>query len=568
MIKTINCNAFAPLTSAVGGLRETYFSMMKYILIAVVTLFSSILSQAQIVQKDTTRVMPRLEIPEITIVGKKAITLPFARKGEIYDVSNYEAPPADTSILMHRPAMSLPIGSLPRYDEPLIPWHVSVEGAFGSFSNLHLRSFVDYKGRKWGMYGNAGVNTTKGHTDHASGKSLGMQVISHTLVKTDNDFLKSFRVFGGMKFLSELYEMFGFKDISYDRSRTNFTLDGRLQSLDREMGAFDFSLIADIWSISDTYSGKDSSAVSASPALTLGYKTQFSTVQLASELQYSSSSLDYDHSVETPSLIGFSTSINWMLMEKWSMYVGGLLQSGSASDGLSRSLLLPFAKVKWEIDHDRELSFWFNPAMYLDSYGELSKQNPYLVREVVIRPERIPINLGSTFWYNGRIISIELNSAFSKSNDHRVTLADSGRIWFDYVDAVQFYLKANCTVNLIDKCHITFKGVVQPSCKEGKSTQLPMAPIVQVGGKGEYQFNFPLNVWSGVEFWSKQNADLAGTKTLDSRFMLGIGASSNIIPRTVLSFEINNLLNDQYEWWSGYKAPGITFNLNAKVNFR
>ena len=40
-----------------------------------------------------------LLFPEITIVGKKAITLPFARKGEIYDVNIYQAPPPDTLLL-------------------------------------------------------------------------------------------------------------------------------------------------------------------------------------------------------------------------------------------------------------------------------------------------------------------------------------------------------------------------------------------------------------------------------------------------------------------------------------
>ncbi|HLF15078.1 MAG TPA: hypothetical protein VI932_09350, partial [Bacteroidota bacterium] len=65
-----------------------------------------------VVRKD----LPRLEIPEITIVGKKAITLPFARKGELYDVPLYEAPPPDSGLLTDRPPVDLPPGSLPRYE--------------------------------------------------------------------------------------------------------------------------------------------------------------------------------------------------------------------------------------------------------------------------------------------------------------------------------------------------------------------------------------------------------------------------------------------------------------------
>ncbi|MDI6765712.1 MAG: hypothetical protein QME52_02655 [Bacteroidota bacterium] len=552
MIKIIKYFLFA-------SLREINLSIVKYISVSLLMVSSSTLSQEQIVKKDTTA-MPKLEIPEITIVGKKAISLPFARKGEIYDVHIYEAPSPDTSILMQRPAMSLPIGSLPRYDEPLVPWHVSAEGGLGNFSTFNLRTFVDYKGRKWGIYGNAGIHTTQGHKNNTEGSAFNLQMTSHSLVKTDNDILKSFRVFGGMRFISESYGMFSVSTM--DRSRTNFLLDGRLQSLDREKGAFDFGLKADIWSITDSDPGKDSSVVAVSPILSLGYKTRISNVRVATELLYSGSTLDYDHPAETPSLIGLSTSAKWMLMNEWSLYVGGLLQNGSASDGGSRSLLIPFATVKWELDRDRELSFWFNPQMRLESYGELSKQIPYLQREVVLRPERIPFNLGSTFWYNSGIVSIELSSAFLKSTDKRVVLADSGKIWFTHVDAVQFFVKANGTINPTEQCRLTFNGIIQPTYEEGKSTQLPMIPLVQVGGRAEYDFNFPLTVWSSAEFWSKQNIDL------DSRFLVGLGGSSDVIPRTLLSFEVSNLLNQKYEWWSGYEAPGIVFNLNAKVNFR
>ena len=124
--------------------------MKKILILLILSLVIMTVAEGQDnpARVDTTA-MPRLEIPEITIVGKKAITLPFARKGEIYDIDIYEVSPPDTSILESRPAMSFPIGSLPRYEEPLIPWHVSAEGSFGSFSTGHLRAYVDYKGKRW-----------------------------------------------------------------------------------------------------------------------------------------------------------------------------------------------------------------------------------------------------------------------------------------------------------------------------------------------------------------------------------------------------------------------------------
>ena len=62
-----------------------------YVFIVFLMMCGSALSQEQPQEKKPEE-PPSLEIPEITIIGKKAITLPFARKGELYDVNIYEAP--------------------------------------------------------------------------------------------------------------------------------------------------------------------------------------------------------------------------------------------------------------------------------------------------------------------------------------------------------------------------------------------------------------------------------------------------------------------------------------------
>jgi outer membrane receptor protein involved in Fe transport len=95
-----------------------------------------------------------------------------------------------------------------------------------------------------------------------------------------------------------------------------------------------------------------------------------------------------------------------------------------------------------------------------------------------------------------------------------------------------------------------------------------MIPLIQGATRGEISLPMPITMWMSLEYWSKQNINFNSTNDLGSRFLVGLGASTTIIPRTVLSAEVDNLLGDQYEWWSSYGAPGITFRLNAKVNFR
>ena len=544
--------------------------MMKKIASLVFCVIFSITSQygqERPVQRDTTA-MPRLEIPEITIVGKKAITLPFARKGEVYETGLYEASPPDTSLLEPRIAMSLPLGPLPRYDEPLIPWHFSAEGSIGSYSTGDLRIFGDYKGRRWGIYGNASLGTTGGHTDRAEGSSFDASITAHSLVKTDNSILKSFRVLGGIAMMFDKYGMFGLKDISVDRSRNNFALHAGLSSLEREKSAYDVSISADIWSILDRRTPADSSVTVMSPELKADYSVAISKFRFNAGLLYGGTSLNYDRTTESPSLLGLNAGIRWQATKKWSVELGGQLHDGSGSDGSGRTLLSPFAIARFEIDKDRQVSIWTKPGMRLNSYGTQSERNPYLIREIILQPESVPLNIGGGFWFNGEILSIEVNGEFSKISDKTVTVADSGYLRLTYVDAVQAAVNIHGTFTPVKYARLIFSGAIQPTYKEGQSVQLPMIPLIQVATRGEISLPIPITMWMSLEYWSKQNINFNSTNDLASRFLVGLGASTTIIPRTVLSAEVDNLLGDQYEWWSRYGAPGITFRLNAKVNFR
>jgi len=544
--------------------------MMKKIASLVFCVIFSITSQygqERPVQRDTTA-MPRLEIPEITIVGKKAITLPFARKGEVYETGLYEASPPDTSLLEPRIAMSLPLGPLPRYDEPLIPWHFSAEGSIGSYSTGDLRIFGDYKGRRWGIYGNASLGTTGGHTDRAEGSSFDASITAHSLVKTDNSILKSFRVLGGIAMMFDKYGMFGLKDISVDRSRNNFALHAGLSSLEREKSAYDVSISADIWSILDRRTPADSSVTVMSPELKADYSVAISKFRFNAGLLYGGTSLNYDRTTESPSLLGLNAGIRWQATKKWSVELGGQLHDGSGSDGSGRTLLSPFAIARFEIDKDRQVSIWTKPGMRLNSYGTQSERNPYLIREIILQPESVPLNIGGGFWFNGEILSIEVNGEFSKISDKTVTVADSGYLRLTYVDAVQAAVNIHGTFTPVKYARLIFSGAIQPTYKEGQSVQLPMIPLIQGATRGEISLPMPITMWMSLEYWSKQNINFNSTNDLASRFLVGLGASTTIIPRTVLSAEVDNLLGDQYEWWSRYGAPGITFRLNAKVNFR
>ncbi|MBI1804008.1 MAG: hypothetical protein HY033_05335 [Ignavibacteriae bacterium] len=512
--------------------------------------------------------LPRLEIPEITIVGKKAITLPFARKGEIYDVNIYEAPPPDTSLLGERTMMSLPIGSLPRYEQQLDPWRLSAEGSFGSFMTGHVRGYLDYTTLRWGIHGNGGYRTTQGHADNASATSTQLELNARSLVITDNEILRSFRASGGLSFVHDEYGMFGIPLYPVRRKRNDFSITGRLGSVNRQGAVVDVDLGTSVLGITDKESTGDSNITVVSPTLRATVSSDLNAVRLFTELRYASSSLDYSHPTQSPSTFGFTLGARWRMTDQWMINVGGIYDRGSDNEGGDRTLVAPTAVITWERDRDRVWSFWYQPEIRLVPYDERSRQNPYLIRELAMRPERIPVNVGSTLKYNSEFLSVDVSGSFAHSQDRALEVADSGRIRLYYVDAERVAAQASGTLILSGRTRLIFSGTLQPTREAGTSTQLPMVPVLQLYGRGEIDLQTPVTIWSSIDYRSKRNIDLLGNRTLGDVAIVSAGLSTHVLHRVTLAFDITNIFNTAYEWWSGYSAPGRQLTLEAKINLK
>jgi hypothetical protein len=513
----------------------------------------------------TEKAMPKLEIPEITIVGKKAITLPFARKGEVYDINIYKAPEPDSSLIGERYTLALPVGSFPRYEERREPIRAALDGSFGSYSTGRLNAYLDYNALKWGITGRGGYKNTDGHTKNAYYSAFILEGVAYSFLNTDNDILKTLRLNVGTNYVHNKYGLFGIIDYEIERARNNFTLDVQLGTSRREAFTADVGLTTSVVSLTDKAGRNEKDASAFSPKLNVSLGGEIEKIRLNSELLFMSNSLDY--SSQSPSLLSFALQGGWRIGSDWLLYFGGLYASGSDTSGSAKSILSPMGILKWNIDRGSELSFWFQPEMKLAGYAEFFNRIPYLVREINLRPERTPIGFGSAYRYTSELYSLELRGVFSKVLDKSVIIADSGFIQINYVNAYSSSVQFQGTLKPKERTSLSVFAVINPSYEIGKSNQLPMMPLVRVKVRGEYSFQFPVKVWTDVEYFSRQNTDLEGKKpTLTDAMLFGVGASATYIPRTVLSLEISNILNTKYYWWERYKAPGIQFLLSAQVN--
>jgi hypothetical protein len=512
------------------------------------------------------REMPTLEIPEITIVGKKAITLPFARKGEVYDVPAYEAPGPDSGLLTERPPIDLPPGSLPRYEQREDPWRISAEGNAGSFGTIGMLGYVDYHTQRWNLSTVGGYRRTGGHTDNSEGDEYRLGGRYTSLVTTDNDVLRDFRLKGDLEFRHDAFGMPALAGV--ERGRDLYTFGAGVSSVKRDGIVYDFTVAADVMSVDDAAAGVPDSGITAtSPSVGLSVSGDVGDFRLITGFGYAGSSLDYQRAVTSPSLASFLAALQWRITGTMSFRAGAEYAGGTGTDDVSRSRFSPLAELDWEMGAGRRVNLWFRSGIKLTPYTRLANDIPYLAREVEMIPETRTLGIGGSAWYNSGFLTLQLSGEYARADNRLLVLADSGHIFTAFGGVWEAMVGVEGTIRPTTGFRVRFNGALRPAQERDGDSQLPMTPLFDAGAQAEYDLTGWWTLNAALRGWTDQNVDRAGTATIAGALVADAGVSTTLVPQLLLSAGIRNLLDQQYEWWSGYPARGIDFYVTAKARF-
>lgn len=528
----------------------------------VLTIFLPNVLAAQ--ERDTVQQkkdLPRLEIPEVTIVGKKAITLPFARKGEVLDVELYTAPPPDTSLLARRPVTPPLTGTLPRFRETLFPFQGTLDGMAGNFSTFDLGGTLRYTELFWEASVRGKYSSTRGHTANADATHAAFGAGGRATIDTDNEFLQSFRAKGTIDLTRSTFKLFGLRDTALiERRRSTFSLQTTLSTIDQ---AFDVHFGMKTMSLDDKgRTTTESSAVEPTFSLTGGYNLD--RVHLFAQFQYTASLLEYSTPTESPTYVAFTPGLRWNPASNWSGVVQLRYAHGAHSDGGSTTLFIPGAQLRWRVADYLWTSFWFEPSLNIGSWINSFEKIPYLGSDVTLRHERVPVHLGTSIQITTNAIECDGRISLRGTNDTPIPIADSGVIRLEYAKTQQVSMGISGTTHIAERARVLASANFHFARENGRSSQLPMAPAVRLQVRGEWTLSLPVTIWSSVEYTGPRNIDRNGTTSLGSYVLLNLGATSTIIPSTLLALEVGNLLGTSYEWWSGYRAPGTTASLRIQ----
>jgi hypothetical protein len=518
-------------------------------------------------QEQERRDLPVLEIPEITIVGRKVITLPFARKGEVIEVQLYEAPPPDTSLLTQRIAPQLPRGIYLHSKEKRSPWRFALSAETGSYAARGLSGVVRYSELDWEGYAEVNFAATDGHAPNTRASASAFNLGGQTFIATDNDLLGLFRLSADVTVGSESYGMFVHRDTSTERSRQHFTLLTSLTSADARQSSFQLSLMIRSLSLTDTEPGSRHESSALSPTIRTSWSAQFGTVYSTIELSYETSSLQYARPQESPSVLTISSTARWSLAETWFLHLGGKYQYGADSEGGTGYLFSPVALLRWKPSPTTELSAFWEPSIRMISYVEALNENPYLVHEPVLRTPFSQISGGLGFSHIAGPLTLGGKLALERTKDTPVHIVQNRTIQLQYAEATHLTLELNARMSLSERLRTSAFLTAHDARDVVTDRQLPMTPALRLGARGELDLQLPATVWVNLRFIGPRDVDFTSSLSLDAAVLADIGISSTVIPYSIVALELSNLFGSPYQWWKGYTAPGRRFGLRVHTSF-
>jgi outer membrane receptor protein involved in Fe transport len=101
--------------------------------------------------------------------------------------------------------------------------------------------------------------------------------------------------------------------------------------------------------------------------------------------------------------------------------------------------------------------------------------------------------------------------------------------------------------------------------------QVPMVAPLSLAVTGTYHLTPQFAIDARLVYADERQTVLTGDpslqRTIPSHLLLDLGAAYQFGERFQLFAEVTNLLAQQYEWWEGYKAPGLELRGGARIQF-
>lgn len=518
------------------------------------------------------RGVPPLDIGEVTVIGRRTLILPKARKGEVLDTSIYRLPAGDT--LLFGPRMSNFEGSagrLPAYREFDPPVHALAELSLGSYLSPRALIRGEYAERSFDIGGELDYRGTAGHIDSAEASSIRLLVRGGVILGDTVSPLRSFRLSSEIEHQGESYFLYGNSATPFDRSRSTTGIVIGLKSQEGHPVDYRARLAYSRTSVDDRGVDSISEASATEPSLDIAIG-----VDIGEDLRgrfafdFSTSSLRLAIPTRSTSNVSLSADLDWSVSPYMLVTGGVIYASGRHSDSGSASLLMPRLGARYAIDPSFIVFGSFSPELRPNLYQDLLLASPYVDRQIALRPQRIPIRLVGGLRYGTETMTIEGRGFYETGENKPVVIADTGAMGslrYEYADVTTAGVEGSFQVLPTEDFRIDVEARIAASKIDSLNKGAPMYPTIDLCGGAFLKASNEIDLQASLAYLSEQRVRLIDETTIGTRLLLGLGGTYHVIPRLDIFAEVTNLLGISYDAWEHYSAPGFEVRAGARYRF-
>lgn len=519
--------------------------------------------------------LPTLEIDEVVVTRDRTISLPPAKKGEVYDSTVYRLPAGDTVIFGERVSnLARSGGMLPTYREFTSPLTIDLEASLGSYLSPRALLRGEYQQRLFDIAGMIDYRGTEGHLDSARAGSILLQATGGLLIGADEITPARFRASADVSYLSDSYFLYGSRTGAADRSRSTTRFITLLESQEDQEFGVSVKLDVGSTSISDRLRDTIREASALSPTFVGRVSYGSDSLRISGGLQYMTTSLDYGITTQTPAYLHLRGDVEWRPAERLYLSLGGFYANGGFSDSGSATVVSGRIGARYIINPLLSAFVWFTPELRPAAYRDMVMRAPYVAGTITLRPESVPIRLGGGIRISEESFSLEARVVIEQAENTPVVVADTtGRLRYNYAKSRTVGGEASIQMKLIEQLQFDADLFIGEAVNRTDDALLPMHPSVDLRGRAEYAITEQCSGVGTLQFQTEQRTAIAPTdlpsdqQTIGARFLLGAGATYRVNNNFQAFAEISNLLATKYDLWYGYEAPGIELRAGVRVKF-
>jgi outer membrane receptor protein involved in Fe transport len=523
--------------------------------------------------------LPPLEIENVTVIGKRMVVLPKARKGEVLDTFLYVLPPGDAMIFGERISnLGGTGGALPGYREFELPLRLDAEASIGSYLSPHGMFRAEYVRPTFDLSGVIDYRSTAGHIDSTEASSLMLGGHGSVLIGEEIPPLRSFRISLDFDHRADGYFLYGNPVLPFDRSRVGTQFILGLKSEEETPVGYAVGFRLANTSVEDRRVDTVRDVTAMTPSFSFDLAADISqTLRGGAHADFQTTSLNYSIPTQTPSFFSAHGDLEWQPSSRVFLGAGLVFGSSGRSDTAgSVSLLMPRLSARYEASEQLSLFGWFAPELRPASYRDRIMDAPYVDRQIILRPERVPVNLSGGARFVIGETRVEARGFFESAESTPVVVVEGstpGVLRYDHVDSRTVGAAASAQIAILPNLSIAGDAIFRSATVADTDEELPMTPAIDLLARGDFNLDPTIDIFATLQFQTDQRTSLSDSllpneaRRIPARLLLGGGASYRIMQNLQAFAEVSNLLNYTYELWQNYEAPGFEIRGGVRMKF-